>query len=71
MIWAQEGSMAMAESSNSGHIMAGAERIRHRALIEVSPHQLFLLLFCYRLKIHTPGKEPKCLSLGNTKPTSA
>lgn len=71
MIWAQEGSVAMAESRNSGHVMAGAERIRHRTLVEVSPHQSFLLLFYYRLKIHTPGKEPKCLSLGNMKPTSA
>ena len=47
MIWAQESSVATAESRESGHIIAGAERIRHRTLVKVSPHQSFLLLLYY------------------------
>ena len=57
MIWAQESSGATAESRDSGHMIAGADRICHRTLVEVRPHQSFVLLFYYRLKIHTPGKE--------------
>lgn len=71
MIWAQESSVATTESRDPGHDCWGRENPSQDTCWGKSSSVICSAFLLLTQDSHTWKREPKCLSLGNMKPTLA